>query len=67
MGRWDPPSSAAPPDGLFGGAPAPAAESAADWTTYATDDGKAYYYNAVTEETVWEKPAILDDLSLIHI
>lgn len=61
MGRWDPQSSAAPPDGLFGGAPAPAAESAADWTTYATDDGKAYYYNAVTEETVWEKPAILED------
>ena len=26
------------------------------WLEFETDDGNVYYYNALTEETVWELP-----------
>ena len=35
---------------------------AADWTEHKAPDGKSYYYNAKTQESVWEKPQPLKDL-----
>jgi len=35
--------------------------SSSQWTEYQDDDGRTYYYNEVTKETTWEKPA--DDMN----
>jgi pre-mRNA-processing factor 40 len=38
-------------------APAPpAAASKSLWTEYTHQDGRKYYYHAVTKQTVWQKP-----------
>ena len=39
---------------------APGAETC-DWTEHDSPDGKKYYYNAKTQESVWEKPKELAD------
>ncbi len=28
-----------------------------DWEKYTTDDGRDYFYNSITQETPWERPA----------
>ena len=38
------------PGGAAGGA------ETCDWTEHTSPDGKKYYYNAKTQESVWEKP-----------
>lgn len=35
---------------------------AADWTEHKAPDGRSYYHNAKTSESVWEKPQVLKDL-----
>ena len=32
-----------------------------DWTEHTSPDGKKYYYNAKTEQSVWEKPKELEE------
>merc|ERR1719346_329373 len=32
-----------------------------DWSEHTSPDGKKYYYNAKTQESVWEKPKELSD------
>jgi hypothetical protein len=50
------------PTGGSGAGAAPEAPAASDsglpagWEEVRTDDGEAYYYNAATGETSWEKP-----------
>ena len=33
----------------------------AEWSEHKTADGKSYYYNARSQQSVWEKPKILED------
>ena len=33
----------------------------AEWSEHKTADGKSYYYNARTQQSVWEKPKVLED------
>lgn len=35
---------------------------AAYWTEHKAPDGRSYYYNAKTQESVWEKPQAMKDL-----
>ena len=32
-----------------------------DWTSYQDDEGRTYYYNSVTEESLWDPPPGFDD------
>lgn len=32
---------------------------AADWSEHKTPDGKCYFFNSKTQQSVWEKPKIL--------
>lgn len=32
---------------------------ASEWTQHKTPDGKIYYYNIKSQQSVWEKPEIL--------
>eukprot|EP01006_Ploeotia_vitrea_P038976 TRINITY_DN66300_c3_g2_i1.p1 TRINITY_DN66300_c3_g2~~TRINITY_DN66300_c3_g2_i1.p1 ORF type:complete len:1299 (-),score=600.37 TRINITY_DN66300_c3_g2_i1:79-3408(-) len=45
-------------DGQPGAPPAlpPRSTAPVQWDTYYTDDGVPYYYNRITQETVWELP-----------
>ncbi|XP_026746675.1 transcription elongation regulator 1 isoform X1 [Trichoplusia ni] len=36
--------------------------AAAEWTTHRAPDGRAYYYNAAKQESVWEKPKPIKEL-----
>ena len=36
--------------------------SAAEWTEHKAPDNRSYYYNAKTQESVWEKPQAMKDL-----
>ncbi len=40
---------------------APPAGPVCDWSEHTSPDGKKYYYNAKTGESVWEKPKELTD------
>ena len=31
------------------------------WNEYKTNEGRTYYYNSVTKESKWEKPAELEE------
>lgn len=35
---------------------------AAHWTEHKAPDGRSYYYNSKTQESVWEKPQAMKDL-----
>ncbi|GFY56022.1 transcription elongation regulator 1 [Trichonephila inaurata madagascariensis] len=37
---------------------------AEDWAEYKATDGRSYYYNNVTAESVWEKPQVLLDAEM---
>ncbi len=37
-------------------------EECAGYTEHDTQDGKKYYYNAKTSQSVWDKPKCLTDL-----
>ncbi|CAM1317070.1 TCERG1 (predicted), partial [Pycnogonum litorale] len=41
--------------------PASLQAKAVEWTEHKTPDGKSYYYNSKTNESVWEKPKELQD------
>eukprot|EP00123_Amoebidium_parasiticum_P017142 comp23725_c1_seq2/m.40898 comp23725_c1_seq2/g.40898 ORF comp23725_c1_seq2/g.40898 comp23725_c1_seq2/m.40898 type:complete len:809 (-) comp23725_c1_seq2:212-2638(-) len=49
-----PPPGFAPP-GMSNGAPAVKEEKSV-WTEHKTGDGKVYWHNSITKESVWEKP-----------
>lgn len=34
----------------------PAAEKKTDWSEHKAPDGRTYYYNSVTKQSLWEKP-----------
>lgn len=57
---WDPPPNGEPFNPIEeekSGDDAPAKDSAGEWVEYMDEDkGEPYYYNTVTQETVWEKP-----------
>lgn len=36
--------------------PIPATEKKTDWTEHKAPDGRTYYYNSVTKQSLWEKP-----------
>jgi hypothetical protein len=38
-----------------------------EWSEHKNTDGRSYYYNARTMESVWEKPQILIDWDGKHI
>ena len=35
---------------------------AAEWTEHKAPDGRSYYHNSKTQESVWEKPQAMKDL-----
>jgi pre-mRNA-processing factor 40 len=43
------------------GFPPPGGAPPSSWNAVKTEDGKEYYYNAVTNQTTWEKPDELKD------
>lgn len=45
--------------GAGGGAAAPATDPSQAWTEHMSPDGKSYYFNSITQESVWEKPEAL--------
>merc|ERR1740128_896780 len=55
-----PPWGAGPPGG--GNAPKPC-----KWTEHTAPDGKRYYYNGETQDSVWEKPQELKDWEVDQI
>ena len=50
-----------PPWGMGGHGMPPVGEGMCKWTEHTAPDGKKYYYNAETQESVWEKPQELKD------
>jgi transcription elongation regulator 1 len=55
---FPPPWGMPPPGGMpppWAGGPAPFVEPC-DWSEHTSPDGKKYYYNAKSGESVWEKP-----------
>ena len=57
---FPPPWMGGVPPPMSGGPPGHPME-ACDWTEHTSPDGKKYYYNAKTQESVWEKPKELSD------
>merc|ERR1719259_481291 len=53
----------APPPAVPTAAPPPAlVAAAAPWSEHKAPDGKSYFYNSATQESVWEKPQPMLDL-----
>ena len=50
-----------PPWGMGGPGMPPVGEGMCKWSEHTAPDGKKYYYNAETQESVWEKPQELKD------
>ena len=40
---------------------APKPAEVAEWSEHKTQDGKSYYYNARSQQSVWEKPKVLEE------
>ncbi len=60
---YAPAHSGRPPSGLFSAthtAPFPPA-TAQDWIEGFAPDGRPYYYNKVTGQSLWERPAVLSN------
>lgn len=53
-----PPGFGAPPSGELGASFANAPPSS-EWTEHKAPDGRAYFYNAVTKQSSWDKPESL--------
>merc|ERR1719290_373162 len=67
MGPGGPGGPGMPPWGM---APPPGASTApkpCKWTEHTAPDGKRYYYNGETQESVWEKPQELKDWEVDQI
>ncbi len=56
-GAFPPPAMAVPPIVPATTTAADAAAKASPWIEYKTPEGKPYYFNPITRQTVWEKPA----------
>merc|ERR1719357_750161 len=56
-----------PPWGMGGPGMPPVSEGMCKWTEHTAPDGKKYYYNAETQESVWEKPQELKDWQVDQI
>ena len=35
------------------------------WEEHKTDEGKSYYHNSITGETVWERPKEMDSFGIL--
>ena len=60
-----PPWAMGPPGGPGMGGQPPA--TPCKWTEHTSPDGKPYFYNAETQESVWEKPQELKDWEVEQI
>merc|ERR1712013_961203 len=56
-----------PPWGMGGPGMPPVGEGMCKWSEHTAPDGKKYYYNAETQESVWEKPQELKDWEVDQI
>merc|ERR1719357_1078042 len=56
-----------PPWGMGGPGMPPVSEGMCKWTEHTAPDGKKYYYNAETQESVWENPQELKDWQVDQI
>merc|ERR1712106_846493 len=56
-----------PPWGMGGPGMPPVGEGMCKWSEHTAPDGKKYYYNAETQESVWEKPQDLKDWEVDQI
>ncbi|KRT81263.1 hypothetical protein AMK59_5351, partial [Oryctes borbonicus] len=52
-----PPFSVPPPG--FGNFPPPGANQTEQWSEHKAPDGRTYYYNSVTKQSLWQKPDAL--------
>merc|ERR1719357_2045161 len=66
-GPGGPPPSGMPPWGMGGPGMPPVSEGLCKWSEHTAPDGKKYYYNAETQESVWEKPQELKDWQVDQI
>lgn len=41
--------------------PPPMADPAACWSEHMAPDGRTYYFNLITQESVWDKPKVLKE------
>merc|ERR1719318_449941 len=60
-GPGGPPPWGMPPWGMRGPGMPPVGEGMCKWSEHTAPDGKKYYYNTETQESVWEKPQELKD------
>ncbi len=65
-GMGPPPGAGGPPGGPppmqpppQASMPAPKPPEVAEWTEHKNVDGRMYYYNSRTLESVWEKPKVM--------
>lgn len=42
------------------------AEKKSDWSEHKAPDGRTYYYNAITKQSLWEKPDELKDAAEVR-
>ncbi|XP_075989195.1 transcription elongation regulator 1-like isoform X2 [Anticarsia gemmatalis] len=58
----EPSSTQPPPEKKETVIPPELVTAAAEWSTHRAPDGRAYYYHAAKQESVWEKPKPMKDL-----